>query len=153
MKNRDLVSSSVMLVVGLCFIAGGLRCSLGQLTSPGAGFFPLLTGGVLSLLSAVLLVKSILHPDRAGQREDFWLRPASSRKVLNALACLVFYLIALDFLGYIVTTFIFILSLFRWISAKRWTTSLLAALILSMGSYLLFKTGLGVSLPPGVIKF
>jgi putative tricarboxylic transport membrane protein len=142
-----------MLVLGLCFIAGGLRCGLGQLTSPGAGFFPLLTGSVMSLLSAALLMKSILNRDRAGQRENFWLRPASSRKVLFALACLVFYLIALDFLGYIVTTFIFILSLFRWISGKRWTTSLLAALILSVGSYLLFKTGLGVSLPPGMIKF
>jgi len=142
-----------MLLVGLCFIAGGLKCGLGQLTSPGAGFFPLLTGGVMSLLSAALFVKSILHRERAGQEEGFWLRPGSSRKVLFALACLVFYLLALDFLGYIVTTFIFILSLFLWISAKRWTTSLLAALILSAGSYLLFKTGLGVSLPLGLIKF
>jgi putative tricarboxylic transport membrane protein len=142
-----------MLVVGFGFVAGGLRCGLGQLTSPGAGFFPLLTGSVMSLLSAALLVKSILQRDRTGQEESFWLRPGSSRKVLAALACLVFYLLALDFLGYIVTTFVFILSLFRWINGKRWTTSLLAALILSAGSYLLFKTGLGVSLPMGVIKF
>ena len=153
MKNKDLVSSSVMLIVGLCFIGGGVKCGIGHLTSPGAGFFPLLVGSIMSLLSVALLIESKLHPDQAEQKESFWIRPGSSRKVLLALACLVFYLFALDFLGYIVTTFIFILSLFRWISAKKWTTSVLVALILSAGSYLLFKTGLGVSLPVGVIKF
>jgi putative tricarboxylic transport membrane protein len=151
-KSYDSVSSVVLFVVGLGFIAGGLKGGIGPLNSPGAGFFPTIMGGIMCLLSMALFVKTIRQKDRPGQKERFWLRTGSWRKILLSLLSLVFYMFALDHLGYIVTTFLFILSLFKWVSAKKWATSVLAAIIVSLGSYLLFKTGLGVSLPMGLIK-
>jgi putative tricarboxylic transport membrane protein len=151
-KSNDLVSSIVMLVVGLGFIGGGLKCGIGPLNSPDAGFFPTMMGGIMCLLSMALFVKTLLQHDQSGQKERFWLRTGSWKKILISLLSLVFYMLTLDHLGYIVTTFLFILSLFKWVSAKKWATSVLAAIILSLGSYLLFKTGLGVSLPMGFIK-
>jgi len=152
-KNSDSISSAALFALGLGFVGGGLKCGIGQLNAPGAGFFPMVMGVVMSVMSAALFVQSRLRRAQERPEASFWLKPGSWRKIAMSLAALVFYMAALDFLGYLATTFLFILSLFKWVSAKRWPVSVLMAFILSAGSYLLFKTCLGVSVPLGLIKF
>ncbi|MCE5282247.1 MAG: tripartite tricarboxylate transporter TctB family protein [Deltaproteobacteria bacterium] len=153
MKNSDSISSVALFALGLGFVGGGLKSGIGQLNTPGAGFFPMVMGVVMSVMSAALFVQSRLRRAQDRPEVSLWLKPGSWRKIAMSLVSLVFTMAALDSLGYIATTFLFILSLFKWVSAKRWPISLLMAFLLSAGSYLLFKTGLGVSLPMGLIKF
>jgi len=125
---------------------------IGPLNAPGPGFFPTLIGGIFSLLSMALFVTTLPIKDRLREGRGFWREKGSWRKVLPSLLSLVFYLISLDYLGYRITTFLFILFLLKFVGQRKWGSSILIAILVSGGSYAIFKTGLGVSLPKGLIN-
>jgi hypothetical protein len=153
MKSRDTGSSLVFLIVGLGFIAGGLRMGLGPLNAPGAGFFPVVVGGLFSLLSGALLVKNLAAEKTDGEKANFWREERSWIRISLSLLSLVFFLAALNYLGYILTTALFILFLLKVVGKKGWKISMLIAIAASLGSYALFRMGLGVLLPKGWISF
>jgi putative tricarboxylic transport membrane protein len=150
--NSDSKSSLVWLLVGLGFIAGGLKMGMGPLNAPGPGFFPALIGGVFSLLSIALFISAFLTQDQPSERKAFWKEKKSWKKVSLSLLSLVFYLVSLNYLGYLITTFLFILFLLKFVGQRKWGPSILIAILVSWGSYAVFKTGLGVALPKGLIQ-
>ncbi len=152
MKSNDTVSSLFCLGLGLLFLGGGLRMGIGPLNAPGPGFFPVVIGGVLSSLSAALLATAARRQGPS-EKKRFWKQEGSWAKILPSLLSLVFYLAFLDFLGYLLTTSLFILFLLKFVGKKGWGASILMALIVSVSSYALFRMGLGVLLPRGFISF
>lgn len=125
---------------------------IGPLNAPGPGFFPVLIGGVFSLLSMALFMSTFLVKDQPSEVRSFWKEKKSWRKVSISLLSLVFYLISLNYLGYLITTFLFILFLLKFVGQRKWGPSILIAILVSWGSYAIFKTGLGVALPKGLIQ-
>ena len=152
MRNNDSVSSFFCLCLGLVFMGGGLKMGLGPLNAPGPGFFPAVIGAVLSSLSGVLLVTASRKKGNP-ERGSFWKQEGSWMKILPSLLSLVFYLAFLDFLGYLLTTSLFIMFLLKFVGKKGWGPSILMALIVSASSYALFRMGLGVLLPRGFLSF
>jgi hypothetical protein len=125
---------------------------VGPLDSPGPGFFPTMIGGVFSLLSLALFITASWSENPPPIKVSFWKEEKSWIKVSLSLFSLVFYLIALNYLGYILTTFLFILYLLRIVGKRGWGDSLLIAFIVSLGSFAVFRTALGVLLPRGLIN-
>lgn len=125
---------------------------IGPLDAPGPGFFPTMIGGVFSLLSLALFITTSLSKNQLAEKGSFWKEQKSWVKVILSLFSLVSYLIALNYLGYILTTFLFILYLLKFVGKKGWGVSLLIAIIVSLGSFAVFKTALRVLLPQGVIN-
>jgi putative tricarboxylic transport membrane protein len=152
MRRNDIYSSLVWLLVGVGFIWGGLKMEIGPLDGPGPGFFPTIIGGVLSLLSLALFLTTSWGENQLSVKGSFWKEQRSWVKVSLSLFSLVFYLIALNYLGYILTTFLFILYLLKFVGKRGWGGSLLIAIIASLGSFAVFKTALGVLLPRGLIN-
>jgi len=68
-----------------------------------------------------------------------------------ALATLGFFVLALEPLGYPVTTGLLLLVQFRWVEGRPWRTSLLAAVLAAAVSFVLFRLVLHVPLPTGVL--
>ncbi len=152
LRNMDLSSSIFLMAVGLAFLLGGVQLGIGHLHEPGPGFFPLVIGAVVVLLSCLQFIGS--YSDRTGfsKPDGFWKERDSWKRVSTSLFSLVFYLFFLDPLGYIVTTFLFLLYLIRFTGKKGWPSSILVALLASLISYLLFKVGMEVPLPRGIFK-
>jgi putative tricarboxylic transport membrane protein len=150
-RNNDFESSLFCLILGLVFITGGLRMGLGPLNAPGPGFFPAVIGGILSSLSAVLFVTASRRKGPSEKTRVF--KKGSWGKILPCLLSLIFYLAFLDYLGYILTTTLFIFFLLKVVGRKRWGPSILMAVVVSVSSYALFRMGLGVLLPKGFIHW
>ena len=152
LRNADLSSSVFLMAVGLAFLLGGVQLGMGHLHEPGPGFFPLLIGGVVLLLSLLQFIGS--YADRAGFSKPggFWKEKESWKRVSSSLFSLVFYLLFLDYLEYIATTFPFLLYLIKFTGKKGWLSSILIAALASLISYLLFKVGMEVPLPKGIFK-
>ena len=149
MKIYDLLSSLVCLIVGLVFLIGGFKMGLGPIQSPDAGYFPALIGGVLALLSLVLLINTALERGPISERQPFWKEKDSWVKVSLVVGSLIFYMAFLEFLGYIATTILFIFFLLKFVGKKSWVVSITMGLLVSLASYALFKVALGVYLPKG----
>ena len=152
MRNNDTISSLVWLLVGVGFIWGGLKMGIGPLNAPDPGFFPTVIGGILSLLSLALLITSSLRRNRLGEGASFWKEKKSWVKVFRSFFSLGVFLVALNYLGYIITTFLFILFLLKFVGKRGWGISLIIAFLVSFVSYVVFKMGLGVLLPRGFIN-
>jgi putative tricarboxylic transport membrane protein len=153
MRKNDKWSSILCFFIGLGFIAGGIKMGLGPLNAPGAGFFPAAIGGIFSILSLALLIAASLGKNHGEEKKPFWKGEKSWVKVSLALLALVFYLIFLDYLGYLLTTVLFMFFLLRFVGKKGWTVSICTAVLVSLGSYALFRIALGVPLPRGLITW
>jgi putative tricarboxylic transport membrane protein len=152
-RNYDLGSGLLCLLVGLGFVAGGVKMGLGPLNVPGAGFFPAVIGGILSTLSLALLIATALGKTVATEKQRFWKEKNSWVKIFLVLLSLILFMVLLEFLGFITTTIIFVLFLLKFVGKKGWRISIVMAVLVSLGSYALFKMALGVALPGGLIKW
>jgi putative tricarboxylic transport membrane protein len=152
MKNRDLVSSSIWMVLGGLFVVGSLQQGLMRKGVPGPGFLPFLSGFALIFVSLFVLIPA-LSKRKQDQGDDLVSSRQSLRKVLFALIALFGYGIVLEYIGYLLTTFLFMLSIGRLVEPKGWWTTVAVALLTAVLSYLLFIVLLEVQLPKGPLGF
>ena len=152
MLKYDLVSGLVWMVVGLAFVFGGLHLGFGGASSPGPGFLPSIVGGVLFFLAGVMFVSRLMVVRKGEVKDKFWEVKGNWRKPFYSIFALIFYVITLEFLGYLLTTFVVTTYLVRFIGGRDWLRAILLALLGSSGSYIIFRIGLEVALPRGLIK-
>jgi putative tricarboxylic transport membrane protein len=152
MKNLDLIGSLFWTMVGGAFCVGALKYRLFKGGIPGAGFLPFVAGVILIALSLVALVSAI-RKSNGGKASSgqFFPHPDSWKKVSVALGALLAYWIALEHLGFLITTFLFLLFLLRVIDPIKWLWALSTAVLATAFSYALFDLWLRVQLPKGIL--
>jgi hypothetical protein len=121
-----LVSSSAL----------GLWTSLG----PGAGLFPFAMGAVLVAMSAVWLVQELRSPSAKGEGVDRGV-------VISVAVSLVILASVMDLLGFQLSMFLFLLYHLKIRGRRTWVSSLVIALLGSVGAFYAFNNGLNVALP------
>ena len=142
--------SVVLLVFGGAIAIGSLRYEWGTLDSPGAGFLPFFSGAAMAGFSALTLLQGLtkgwasLGESWKGAR---WQRPAI------ATACLLLYSAFLRDLGFLISTAILMIYLYRMLEPSSWKETLFAALATTLGFYLVFQTWLQAQLPRGLFGF
>jgi len=112
---------------------------------------PIIVGGTLFLLSIVLLASTLIAGSLQ-ERASFWQEKTSWRKVSFALLSLIFFLVFVNYLGYIITTSLFLIYLLKFIGKRGWSSSIFVGIAASVVSYFVFKVLLEVRLPMGIIK-
>ena len=150
MKNNDQRSSLFWLAIGLGIAFYSRKYGLGTPSSPGAGFLPFLTGAAMALLALVVFFQQI--PKRKDTLKSLWAHkkwPA----VLIVMASLVVYAVSLNFLGFILDTFLLTAFLLRVIEPLSWPKVVASATGATAGSYAVFQLWLEAQLPAGFLGF
>jgi hypothetical protein len=153
-RNWDLISSLCWIVVGLLFCVRGGEYGFLHLGTLGPGFFPFTAGLILVFLSLLLLVSSIRRKtggDEPIGAKRFFPERDSWKRLLLALLSLLGYIFCLKYLGFLTTTFLFMVFLLRFIEPQKWVTVLVAAILTSTISYVIFRQWLEVQLPTGIL--
>jgi putative tricarboxylic transport membrane protein len=153
MKNRDLVSSVVWMVLGGLFVAGALQQGLMRRGIPGPGFLPFVSGLALIFVSLFVFFPALGRKERAESKEDFFPERDSRRKLFSALAALFAYGAGMVYAGYLLTTFLFMFFVTWIMEPAGWRTFALLSFLTAVVSYLLFVVLLGVQLPKGLLEF
>lgn len=112
----------------------------------GTGVMVLLTAGFFFILMIIFLV----FPDRRIQS----IRWFSKREMLHMgtlSGAFALYIFFMDKLGYLLSTWLFLAGVTRYISPGKISTLLLWTGLLSLVTYIIFKKYLGMYLPVGVI--
>ena len=144
MVNRDVAVAALALALGAVAIFESAKIPLGTVRNPGQGFFPWWTSAVIVLLALVLLTQALLSRPSTNQQA-----PSRIAKVTALLLVLAAYTFLLDFLGYLLCTFLLVLFMLRVTDAQRWPVALSMALLTALGSYVVFGIWLSVPLPRG----
>ena len=126
-------------------------------SGPGAGFFPLIVGLIISLLSLILLLQYILSKRTRDKSESApKVMPEQEKpaliKVWSYLLLMVLYGLLMESVGFFIVTFLFLFVILKYTERQGWRRTLLIGSIATVMSYLLFETYLGVPLPMGFMK-
>ena len=150
MKNNDQRSSLFWLVIGLAIAFYSRKYNLGTLSSPGPGFLPFLSGAAMALLALVVFFQQI--PGKKDTLKSLW----ANKKWLAVpivMASLILYAVSLNFLGFIVDTFILTAFLLRVMEPLSWGKVAAGATGATLGSYAVFHLWLEAQLPAGFLGF
>jgi putative tricarboxylic transport membrane protein len=153
MKRRDFHSGLLLLVLGLIIIEESMRLHIGTPQEPGAGFYPLLIGIAIAGLS-VLLLAAYLWSGRNGEALPFKTAKASRLgKLAMTIGALLVYIFALEGLGFLLTTLLFMIFMLKTVEGMKWTVALLTSLFTATACYLLFDLLLQAQMPPGLLRY
>lgn len=146
----DKVSSLTWLVCSIGIILGSLAYSFGRWSHPGPAFLPLLCGIIMAALSLIIFVQAILK-DKAGakKKEEGSFLTARWGKLVSALIILFAYAFFFEIFGFLTMTFVFMLFVLKVVEPTKWRTALIASVLTTTFSYLLFESWLKVPMPRG----
>lgn len=152
MEKRDIASSLFLLALGIFFVSGSFAHSIWSRYGPGPGFFPLLFGIVLALLSVLLFVDRTrrVHKERDKTGSDAQ-RFVNSHKIAAYLFCCGCVYLAMRPLGFLITVFLFLVVTLPLAGQKSFSAGLAVAAVASVSIFLLFL-GLNVPLPFGPLR-
>ncbi len=150
--NNDQVSSIIGIIIGIFILVSSLNYDFGSLSSPSTGFFPFLLGGLIILLSVIGLV-SASYEKLKGVGWDSVIKGMLWKRPFIAFISLLLYVLLVKYLGFIITTVIFMAFLLRVLEHQRWVVVIGMSVLVALVSYGIFEMGLKSQLPAGILGF
>ncbi len=151
MRNTDQSSSLFWLVAAIGIVLLSLKYGVGIFHEPGPGFITFFAGLILIVLSLALFFSNFRDQADRSSLWSLWagLEPG---KVLYVLLLLVAYVFFLKPVGFLISTFLLLVLLFRVKGSYRLKTILLMSLLATAGSYLVFEIWLKAQFPKGILE-
>jgi hypothetical protein len=142
-SQRDFWSGLMFLGVGIAFAWGATSYSFGRSAQPGPGYFPFGLGVILALLGAAILFKSLTVETEDGEP----LGHIPWKPLIVIIVSVVIFGAMLPKLGILVSLPVLVL-MSSWPSEEfSWKASLINAVVLTVGSWLVFVKGLNLPIP------
>jgi hypothetical protein len=142
-SQRDFFAGLFLTLVGAAFAIGATRYSFGVAAKPGPGYFPFGLGIILTVLGLVVLVNSFIRRVDGGD-------PVGAipwRPLICIVGALVFFGFALPRVGFLISFPLMIVMTAYGGNEFRWKDAALNAIVLTAFSYLVFITGLKLTIP------
>jgi putative tricarboxylic transport membrane protein len=140
MRPKAMISQIgplIMLAAGLAFAFGAVATlDLGSFRRMGSGAFPLLVGGLLSVLAAIGLVQNLRAPMETSKAD-----PIAVLGVVGGVASFAFFT---PWLGVLPATAIAVFATGSAIPDFRWPLRVALAVGVAAGVWLIFVRGLGM---------
>lgn len=134
----------VALLFGALGAISSYQLSLGSLSAPGAGLWPLIVSiMVLGSAAALLAVDS---PD------DYEPWTSKSVRVAVALAALALFIVLFQHAGFVLPAGILLALWLRYLAHESWRLSVIVAAVAAVSLYVVFGALLGVRFPPGLLS-
>ncbi len=106
----------------------------------------------MGLLACWLLIRSAVSREKRADGADAADEPRKVRLVLICLS-LFGYTLAVRRLGFICSTFAFVLFILGMIESEKWWRIAIKAALVTIGNYLVFEVWLGMRLPKGLLPW
>ena len=152
--EREKWSSLVWFGVGILICIGSLMLSLGEFRKPGPGFLSFFAGLIMAGLALAVHLQS--RKTRPGAKKEetkpIWSDRQKGIKMVLTVTALLGYAAAMNHLGFLISTFLFLAFLFKAIAPQRWSVVLLGSLVASSTFYGIFEFGLQCQLPKGILR-
>jgi putative tricarboxylic transport membrane protein len=150
MKTADIVGGIVGVLIGLFALWEGSKMPSDIVMKIGPSYFPSILATLLIVFSAILVINALRGCSK-GTVEPFRLSDQGVRRGLVTLAAAFVFCAVLDPLGFLLTSVIFLVFMI-WFLGKRGAVALIVApLVVTVATWLLFEKVLYLSLPAGVL--
>jgi len=150
MGRSGVISALTLLALALAALLEAGKLPFGTLSSPQPGFFPLILAIFLAFFSVLLLAQEI--PQTDGETGALLGGVALWKRIGLAVGALVAFGLLFETLGYLLSTFLFMVFLMRAVERQKWWLVVVVAFCTSLVTYLLFGLLLNTSLPAGILS-
>ncbi len=150
MKTRDIISSLFWMAMGCGICYGGYQLNIGVLREPGSGFMLFWLGIIVIGLSLCTFIPAVRSKGVKGDLTSLWTE-IRWQKVISVLAALFIYAYILVPLGFILSTILLLIFLFKAVEPQKWPGAIIGAVITTLAAYGLFQLWLGCQLPQGLL--
>jgi putative tricarboxylic transport membrane protein len=141
----DRYASFIFLLLGIGFITESTKLASSAYGSKvGPSIFPLGLGIILVILSLLLLYETFKKKQKPNEKEK---QSLDYRRFFIIAGSAVAYGLLLETLGYVISTFLFLVVAFQTLEKGGWGKTILISAALSGGIYYLFAVVLQGSLP------
>jgi putative tricarboxylic transport membrane protein len=147
MRNRNFLSSVAAAILGAFVCIEGYLLEIGSLKDPGSGFIFFWLGFIIIALSSVIYFQSLASHSAADPK-----RFTGIQQLIAIILSLTLYAAAFESVGFVVSTLLVMLFLFKAMGSQSWKTAVIAAFLSSISAYLMFDVWLGCSLPVGILR-
>ena len=147
MTKQERTAGCVLILLGVavaCYSLSALQ--IGTTNKPGPGLFPFTCGVGIVILCAIWILSnrnSDMHS------EPLWRKSQWHAPVI-ALVIMTIYASLMEPIGYLFSTFIFVIAWQIFIEREKWIKASIMAGVGTVVMYLVFVYLLGVALPEGM---
>lgn len=131
-----------LLLAGVGLLVAALTAADGDFSPQGPRLAPVLVTGAWVVIAAVYLLR--YRSQRTETEPAGWLQPA------GVAACLVGFAVALEYAGFVVSAFLFVVAVSRVLGSRSLVRDLIVAVVLPLAVYFAFTRLLDIFLPAGV---
>jgi putative tricarboxylic transport membrane protein len=148
MRTADLVTASLLLLVGGVVIFDAVRLGIGWGTDgPKSGFFPFWLAVFMCAACAVILAQAVWR-----STDTPFVSRAQLRPVLAVLWPALAMVVLMQFVGLYVASAVYIGFYMRWIGHHRWVTVVAVSLLIPVVTFLIFEQWFLVPMPKGPLE-
>ncbi len=152
MKRLDQITASIIFLGSLWYVFEALKMPLMAGKAPGSGWMPLMLGILMAFLAALLFL-SAARRSPSNDKPVEWPKDKGLINNIGILVGLGICIALLQLVGYLISTFVFLLGLLFLLGRYNWKFATGTAAISTAILYWIFKIWLEIPLPPGLIKF
>lgn len=149
LNNSELWGGLLGLALGIFVIRSGLKLRLGTINDPGSGYVLFYAGILMCLFAASIVISAITEGGptfRSRWEGARWSKP------VVIIVCLIVYSVALEPLGFLISTIPLVLLLLRAVDPVRWTLAIPLAVLAPLGVWWVLKHALLIQLPSGLFQ-
>jgi hypothetical protein len=149
MKVMQVISGTVLALLGAVFCIFSLKVGLGDVNTPGGGLFPFGAACLLIFFSIASIIESLLEKKKVAISGFFsWHK---WKPLLFVLLPLSVCTLIMDAIGFIPVIFLVLLFMFKISEMHSWKKSAALALATTLLAYLIFVYFLKVDFPGGFL--
>lgn len=145
----EKICNGFLLLLSLFYCYFARKYSFGSPTAPKTGFLPQLVGYSAVLISAYLLVRSMMGK---GDSQKVKLT-CDYKRLIGLILTMAVYILAFKRVGYLLGTAALLFIVMKIGLVKGWKIPLCVSVITSVFFYVVFKIFLSVPLPAGFLSF
>jgi putative tricarboxylic transport membrane protein len=151
-RKRDIQSAFFWMVMGAGVAYAAWDLELGSAQEPGSGFLLFWVGLIMISLSLIVLANTLGTADTVASAPAPIVAPGRALSLIGVVVALAVYAYLLPRLGFIVSTILLLVFLFKAIEPQRWSVAIGGAVVTALLAYLLFSVYLGAQLPKGMFE-
>jgi putative tricarboxylic transport membrane protein len=151
MRALDQTSSLFWLLVSVAVFLESIRLGIGTLHNPGRGFLTFGASGILGILSLILFLQASLRKEKVKAAPflagPFW------KRILLVLIVLILYSRLMPALGYLISTFLLMTTLFLILERRKIVFVFVSSILITLVTYIVFSKWLNCQFPDGLFGF
>ena len=152
--TKDTITGVFSVVLGIAYLVGTLNIRVMDAADEvGPRTFPYLIAATVIICGVLLLMKEFANKERKAFSFEFIADRGVWVRIALCMASGIIYGLALDGLGYVIATVIFMFVVGSLINVGRHLQNLIIAVVFSLFTFVAFALILKLSMPRGLLSF